>query len=146
MKKVEISVPPINRWFLVCGALLAGFSVVLGAFGAHGLKQVLSPNSLITFEIAVRYQMYHGLALLLLPVLSAYVTGKWLNRVAICFIIGCVLFSGSLYALAVTGIKWFGPITPIGGMFFIIGWGLLVVGLIKARTSIGDKGENDVKS
>ena len=140
MKKVENSVPPINQWFLVCGALLAGFSVVLGAFGAHGLKQVLSPNSLITFEIAVRYQMYHGLALLLLPELESYVTGKWLNRVAICFIIGCVLFSASLYALAVTGIKWFGPITPIGGMFFIIGWGLLVVGLIKARTPIGDKG------
>ena len=116
--------------YIIIGALLAGLAVVLGAFGAHGLKSVLNAQQLNTFEIGVRYQMYHALALMLLPALSAYVSSKWANRVAFCFVTGTVLFSGSLYALAISGIKWFGPITPLGGLFMITGWILLIIGLL----------------
>ena len=91
---------------------------------------MLTAQQLSTFETGVRYQMYHALAVLLLPALSNYISSKWVNRVALCFVIGCVLFSGSLYALSISGIKWFGPITPLGGLFFIIGWALLLVGLL----------------
>lgn len=119
--------------YVIIGAIAAGLAVVLGAFAAHGLKAVLSPSELITFETGVRYQMYHGIALLCLPGLTALLSAKWANCVALCFVTGCVLFSGSLYVLAITGVKWFGPITPLGGVFFIVGWILLVVALVKGH-------------
>ncbi|MBJ2128833.1 DUF423 domain-containing protein [Alteromonas sp. IB21] len=134
MKNENIGLATIAKPYLIIGALLAGLAVVLGAFGAHGLKSLLTSQQLNTFEIGVRYQMYHALALLLLPALS--ITSTWGNRVAFCFVIGTVLFSGSLYALSISGIKWFGPITPLGGLFFIVGWGLLVIGLIKGHKSV----------
>ena len=132
-----------SRYYLVIGAALAGLAVILGAFGAHGLKQVLSPESLTTFETGVRYQMYHGLAILALPALTAYTYGRWLNRIAICFVLGCLLFSGSLYALATTGVKWFGPITPLGGVFFITGWGMLVVAILKGNKQTGKQNKGN---
>ncbi|APE05555.1 MAG: DUF423 domain-containing protein [Alteromonas sp.] len=125
----------IAKVYLVIGALAAGLAVILGAFAAHGLKAVLSAQQLATFEIGVRYQMYHGLALLCLPALSTVIVSKWANRVGFCFTVGCVLFSGSLYALAITGIKWLGPITPLGGTFFIVGWTLLTVALVRSKAS-----------
>lgn len=134
MKNEHIGLGTVAKSYLIIGALLAGLAVVLGAFGAHGLKSLLTSQQLNAFEIGVRYQMYHALALLILPALS--ITSTWGNRVAFCFVVGTVLFSGSLYALSVSGIKWFGPITPVGGMFFIVGWGLLVIGLIKAQKSV----------
>ena len=137
MKNEHIGLATVAKSYLIIGALLAGLAVVLGAFGAHGLKSLLTPQQLNTFEIGVRYQMYHALALLLLPALS--ITSTWGNRVAFCFVVGTVLFSGSLYALSVSGVKWFGPITPVGGMFFIVGWGLLVMGLIKAQKSVNQQ-------
>ena len=133
MKTEKLRFATVAKPYLITGALLAGLSVVLGAFGAHGLKSVLTAQQLNTFEIGVRYQMYHALALLLLPALSGVVSSTWANRVAFCFVTGTVLFSGSLYALGISSIKWFGPITPLGGMFFIIGWVLLVIGLIKGH-------------
>lgn len=123
----------VARIYIITGAIMAGLAVVLGAFAAHGLKTILSPSELATFETGVRYQMYHGLALLCLPGLAALITAKWANRVARCFVIGCVLFSGSLYLLATAGVKWFGPITPLGGVFFIVGWILLIVALVKGK-------------
>ena len=123
----------VAKVYVIIGAAAAGLAVVLGAFAAHGLKAILSPSELITFETGVRYQMYHGIALLCLPGLTALLSVKWANRVARCFVTGCVLFSGSLYVLATTGIKWFGPITPLGGVFFIVGWILLIVGLVKGK-------------
>ncbi|WP_390383233.1 DUF423 domain-containing protein [Alteromonas sp. MTD1] len=126
---------------LFLGAILAATSVILGAFGAHGLKNVLSVASLNTFEIGVRYQMYHALGVLVLPALSGYVQVVWLKRVAIAFIMGCVLFSGSLYALAITGFKWLGPITPMGGVSFIAGWGMLAFALL--RSPQVKKADND---
>ncbi|WP_394220787.1 DUF423 domain-containing protein [Alteromonas gracilis] len=146
MKNENLGLATLAKPYLIMGALLAGLAVVFGAFGAHGLKSVLTAQQLNTFEIGVRYQMYHALALLLLPALSAFVSSSWANRAALCFVIGTVLFSGSLYALAISGIKWFGPVTPFGGMFFIIGWVLLVVGLIKGHkgTKQQHKGQNNV--
>lgn len=134
MKNENIGSATIAKPYLIVGALLAGLAVILGAFGAHGLKSLLTSQQLNTFEIGVRYQLYHALALLLLPALS--ITSTWGNRVAFCFVVGTVLFSGSLYALSISGIKWFGPITPLGGLFFIVGWGLLVIGLIKGHKSV----------
>lgn len=124
----------IKKNLLMIGALLGGLAVILGAFGAHGLKSVLSAAQLVTFETAVRYQMYHALAILVLPSLLSVASVKWLNRAAIAFLIGIFLFSGSLYMLVMTGIKLFGPITPLGGVGFIIGW-LCVAMSIKVGNS-----------
>ncbi|MFC5076851.1 hypothetical protein VTH8203_00993 [Vibrio thalassae] len=112
---------------LVIIASLSGFlSVGLGAFAAHGLKKLLSPYLIGVFETGVTYQFIHSLAILLCALL-AFIAGnsnarKAFHRAAICFIIGILFFSGSLYALALTGVKWFGPITPMGGVMFMLGW------------------------
>lgn len=119
----------IKKNLVMIGALLGGLAVILGAFGAHGLKSVLTTAQLATFETAVRYQMYHALAILALPSLQSVASVKWLNRAATAFLIGVLLFSGSLYMLVVTGIKLFGPITPVGGVGFIIGWLCVVISL-----------------
>lgn len=116
--------------FIIFGALFCGSAVMLGAFGAHALKSVFTASQLSTFEVGVRYQMYHGLALLVLPSLSTYLPNTWIQKAGICFVLGCLLFSGSLYALVATGITWFGPITPLGGLFFIIGWIMLILGAV----------------
>lgn len=133
MQERDRETPGFPRFYLIIGAAFAGLAVILGAFAAHGLKGVVSPASLATFEIGVRYQMYHALALLLLPALLRYTDSVWLTRSAMCFVVGCLLFSGSLYALALTGVKWFGPITPLGGLFFIFGWSALVVAFVRGR-------------
>ncbi|MEI7501715.1 MAG: DUF423 domain-containing protein [Paludibacter sp.] len=101
--------------------------VVLGAFGAHGLKPLLSAQMLTTFETGVRYQFYHTLAILLIVVLYQFNKSKKLVISSYFFFAGMVLFSGSLYLLALTSINentwtWLGPVTPIGGVCFIIGW------------------------
>ena len=124
---------------VVVAAFSALTAVMLGAFGAHGLKAVLSVSELNTFEIGVRYQMYHALAMLILPALTHVVSQAWLKRVAVAFATGTLLFSGSLYLLVMTGSKWFGPVTPMGGVAFMIGWIMLVVGAFKN----GDMGEHN---
>jgi uncharacterized membrane protein YgdD (TMEM256/DUF423 family) len=117
----------MNKTFLLIGALAGLMGVGLGAFGAHGLRGRLSPEMLAVFETAVRYQMYHALALVLTAVILGRMDG-WLVRTAgWAFTAGIVLFSGSLYVLALTGITAFGAITPIGGLAFLLGWGCLVV-------------------
>jgi len=108
---------------------LAGFlGVGLGAFGAHGLRSRLSPDMLAVFETAVRYQMYHALALLLTAAAIGRIGDARLLVIAGWFFVaGIVLFSGSLYALALTGVSMLGAITPIGGLAFLIGWACLAV-------------------
>jgi uncharacterized membrane protein YgdD (TMEM256/DUF423 family) len=111
--------------FLMLGALFAFLGVAAGAFGAHSLKAVLSPDLLDVFETAVRYQMYHAFALLIVGWATdqfpqaSFTPAGWL------FAIGIVLFSGSLYALAFTGLPLLGAFTPLGGVAFLVGWGWL---------------------
>ena len=115
------------------GALSAATSVVLGAFGAHALKGKLSISSQATFETAVHYQMTHSLGLLLVGVLMIVLGVKtpWLTA-AWSFTVGIFLFSCSLYGLALLGWRWLGPVTPVGGALFIVGWLALAYGLLTA--------------
>jgi uncharacterized membrane protein YgdD (TMEM256/DUF423 family) len=114
------------RLFLAVASLLGAIAVAGGAFGAHALKGKLSETALASFETGIRYQMYHAIALLIVAVLlGQYPQASGLTAVGWCFIAGTVLFSGSLYGLTLGGIKAFGPITPLGGVAFMVGWLLL---------------------
>jgi uncharacterized membrane protein YgdD (TMEM256/DUF423 family) len=114
------------RFWFTAGALLAGIAVAAGAFGAHGLRSRLAPADLVTFETAVRYQMYHALALLAVAGLLA--RGAALAGAAgWSFLAGIALFSGSLYLLTLAGQRWMGAVTPLGGLAFLVGWVLLAV-------------------
>jgi uncharacterized membrane protein YgdD (TMEM256/DUF423 family) len=114
----------VSGLFFGLGCVSAFVAVALGAFGAHALRGRLVPDMLTVFEIGVRYQMYHALALLAVGGVAARwggsaVAAGWL------FVAGTVLFSGSLYALAVTGQRWLGAVTPFGGAAFLVGWAAL---------------------
>lgn len=108
--------------FPVLGAVLAGLAVAGGAFGAHALKAVLAPEQLIVFETGVRYQMYHALALLCVGWVENGAAAAWARRAGRLFVTGILLFSGSLYFLSFSGIRWVGALTPLGGLAFIGGW------------------------
>jgi len=114
------------------GSILALSAVLLGAFGAHALKQTLSAHdSIQTWETAVRYQMWHALGLILLSLISERQTLP--KMTGACFVIGTLLFSGSLYGLALDGPNWLGPITPLGGLCLIAGWALLAYSSMKNK-------------
>ncbi|MEE4246351.1 MAG: DUF423 domain-containing protein [Kangiellaceae bacterium] len=117
-------------------AVFGLLSVLLGAFAAHGLKDILSEYSRSIWQTAVQYQMFHTLALLYLANLENSFNRRLAKITAYCFIIGTILFSGSLYLLALTGFKILGVITPIGGIAFVIGWIALVV-ISVADDSVG---------
>ncbi|HZL92072.1 MAG TPA: DUF423 domain-containing protein [Vicinamibacterales bacterium] len=123
----------MDRTFLIVGALAGFIGVALGAFGAHGLRARLPPEMLAVFETGVRYQMYHACAILIVALAAARLDG-WLIRAAGWFFAGgIVLFSGSLYALALSRITVLGAITPLGGLAFLAGWACLVAaGLVLA--------------
>jgi uncharacterized membrane protein YgdD (TMEM256/DUF423 family) len=123
------SVAPAASLFGPAGALSACMAVAAGAFGAHALKASLAPAALATFETAARYQLFHALALLIVAGLLERPRHPAVRRSAWAFLAGTVLFSGSLYALALTGQRWFGAVTPLGGAGFLIGWLLLAFGL-----------------
>jgi uncharacterized membrane protein YgdD (TMEM256/DUF423 family) len=112
--------------WITTGSFLAFVAVLAGAFGAHGLKTRLEPEALDIYEVAVKYQMYHSLALILVGVLSYQPSAK-LSAAAWAFVSGIIIFSGSLYLLALTGLRWLGAITPIGGVAFLIGWLVLTL-------------------
>ncbi len=126
-----------SYYLLLTAGVFALLSVVLGAFAAHGLKSFASGYLISVFNTGVQYQMWHALAIIACALLIQNTDDKkmqkGLSSAALCFIIGIFCFSGSLYALALTGIKWFGPVTPLGGMAFILGWGLFLYTLIKSR-------------
>lgn len=119
----------MTRIFLVIGAILASLSVAAGAFASHALKDRLAERALEIWETGAKYQIYHALALLLIGLLLMRAeTGANLLTVAgFAFITGIFLFSGSLYGLSLSGIKWLGAITPLGGVAFLVGWGCLAV-------------------
>lgn len=112
---------------LTIAALSGMLSVILGAFGAHGLKKIISPEMLEVFKTGVQYQFYHTFALIAVGILMYFGESKALKWSANLFLIGIILFSGSLYALAISGIKILGAITPLGGIAFIAGWLLLAI-------------------
>ena len=116
-----------TKWILLSACLFGFSSVALGAFAAHGLKNQLSPYLIGVFNTGVEYQMWHSLALLAIGVWLKVAPSTLVAKAGLFFIIGILCFSGSLYALALTGIKWFGPITPFGGFCFLIGWATLMV-------------------
>lgn len=127
----------MHRRSLVLGAVFAMLAVVLGAFGAHALKQVLSPELLQTFETGVKYQFYHSFALLICGITYAYCPNKTIRIASSLFTAGIVLFSGSIYALVMlksqgqVGLGGLGILTPIGGLMFISAWIFFILGVVK---------------
>ncbi|MFQ3235629.1 MAG: uncharacterized membrane protein YgdD (TMEM256/DUF423 family) [Paraglaciecola sp.] len=119
------------KTFLTLGACSAMLGVILGAFAAHGLKDKLSESLMSAFQTGVHYQLYHSLAIILTVILYRQTPAPMLLWSASFMLAGIVLFSGSLYLLALSGIKWIGPITPLGGLCFIVGWSLLLVASLK---------------
>jgi len=119
--------------FLITGAIFALLSVGFGAFGAHALKEMLDAYSKSIWEKAVLYQIFHALALLIIGILQYQFKEINLSISGWSFIFGIILFSGSLYILALSGIKILGAVTPLGGFAFIIGWGWLVYSLLKIK-------------
>lgn len=119
-----------QRNVLLTGVIFAGLGVAIGAFGAHALRPVLEANARTeTFELAVRYQFYHSFAILFAGVLMYHFPSRNMDRAAACFAVGILIFSGSLYALSLTGVRALGAVTPIGGVLFMAGWVLLYVGI-----------------
>lgn len=121
-----------QRSTIICAAILGGLAVAIGAFGAHALKNILTENNrLDTFETAVRYHFYHVLALLATGILMQQSDNKNLGFAALFFVLGIIIFSGSLYTLCLTGVRWLGAVTPLGGVLFIAGWVMLALGVAK---------------
>ena len=120
-----------RRLALVSGAIFGCVSVVAGAFGAHLLKDSLTPHLLSVFETAVRYQMFHALALLVTGFAMTDTASQVFRKAAWGFLVGIVLFSGSLYGVSLFGVRWLGALTPIGGIMFMVGWVCLVVGFVR---------------
>lgn len=119
--------------FAILGAVFAGLAVATGAFGAHALESRLDERMRQVWETAARYQMYHALALLAVAWIASRVEHVSTTVAGWAFVVGIVVFSGSLYALALSGIRWLGAITPIGGTGFLIGW----IALAIATTRLG---------
>lgn len=114
-----------SRYFVSIGAVSACIAVAAGAFGAHALKARLEPDLLQVFETGARYQMYHAFGLVVAGWLMAAQPSPWAARAGWAFVVGTILFSGSLYALALTGTRGLGAITPFGGVAFLAGWLML---------------------
>lgn len=112
----------MRRWFMGSGAVAGFLAVALGAFGAHALRARLAPEALAVFETGVRYQMYHALALVAVGLLVERNPRQALRLSGWSFLAGMLLFSGSLYALALSGVRSLGAITPFGGLAFLVGW------------------------
>ena len=122
----------MNLIYLKIGAFFGAISVILGAFGAHAFKVNLqSSGRFETYETAIKYLFYHSLALIIVGILSKEFTNKWINFSGNCFILGTIIFSGSLLILCFSGIKWMGAIAPIGGTFLVLAWLFLILGLTK---------------
>ena len=125
------------KLFLIIGTVLAGLAVALGAFGAHGLKKLVDAETVAVYQTGVQYQMYHALALIALGILAQRIENGWINYAGFFFIGGIVFFSGSLYLLSSfkamnkTVPSFVYPITPLGGILFILGWIFLLFALLK---------------
>jgi uncharacterized membrane protein YgdD (TMEM256/DUF423 family) len=127
----------MQKIYLIIGTILAGLAVGLGAFGAHGLKKIVSAENVAIYQTGVQYQMYHALALILVGLLSDRIYNGYISYAGVFFVAGIILFSGSLYlivslyAMNKTIPTAIGILTPIGGLFFILGWICMLIGIIK---------------
>lgn len=124
--------------FLLIAALSGLIAVALGAFGAHGLKGYLAPYLMDVYQTGVQYQFYHTLALLVVAVSGLREPVRALSVAGWCFTLGIVLFSGSLYLLALSGTHWLGAVTPIGGLAFLVGWAALAYAAIQLSRKLND--------
>jgi len=133
----------MHKSFLIAGSVCGALAVGLGAFGAHGLKKIVPPETVAVFQTGVQYQMYHSLALLLVAVIAQSISDKMIQWAGWCFLYGIVLFSGSLYFLVimkaadVTGFEKAGIVTPVGGALFITGWIFLLLSSLKRKNHNG---------
>jgi uncharacterized membrane protein YgdD (TMEM256/DUF423 family) len=119
-----MDVDALSRRLIAVGCIVAGVGVAAGAFGAHMLKTILEPPMLAAYDTATRYQMYHAFGMVLVGIAMRVYGDRRLAMAGWLFVAGMVLFCGSLYGIALAGLKWLGPITPVGGLMFIIGWGI----------------------
>jgi uncharacterized membrane protein YgdD (TMEM256/DUF423 family) len=120
------------RFILATGAVLMALAVGFGAFGAHIVQGMLTPERFAVYQTGVQYHFYHALGLLLVGLISLHIRdSKWLEWSGWCLLAGIIIFSGSLYILTLTDTPWLGAVTPVGGVAFILGWVLLVAGVLK---------------
>jgi len=126
----------MERHFFGIGALSACLSVAAGAFGAHALREAVSPDRLVVWETAARYQMYHALALLGVALAAARWPAAGWSAPGWLFTARIVVFSGSLYLLALSGVRWLGAVTPLGGVAFLAGWAMLALAGARALGSV----------
>ncbi len=128
-----------NKNWLLTATLLAGLAVILGAFGAHSLKTMVSPTQIDVFKTGVQYHFYHALAMALSVIVSQFIDNQHIRRSFAMFTLGILFFSGSLYgftlaeAMGTEGVRWLGAVTPVGGIFFILGWLNLSFGIYKSE-------------
>lgn len=123
----------MQKFILVAGVIMAALAVGIGAFGAHGLKNILEANQRMeTFETGVKYHFYHALGMILIGILMFRIPSPLLQQAGLALFIGILIFSLSLYILSLTNIKWLGAITPIGGLAFLIGWAMCAWAILKA--------------
>lgn len=123
------------KLFLFLGGVNAALVVLLGAFGAHALKKQLSPDMMVIYHTAIQYHLFHALGLIAIGLLAASLPGSgYLKWAGWAMLAGIVLFSGSLYVLSVSGMRWLGAITPLGGIAFIAAWVLFCIAVLKAAS------------
>jgi len=122
------------KYWIITGSVLMSFAILIGAFGAHSLKDKITTEYLTIFETGVKYHIYHALGIIIVSLCGLQFPSVSLHFSCILFIVGIILFSGSLYILSITEIKWFGAITPIGGISFILGWMLAAYKLYQGGT------------
>jgi uncharacterized membrane protein YgdD (TMEM256/DUF423 family) len=129
---------PVARLFILLGSVNAALAVILGAFGAHILKARLSPEMLNVYQVGSHYHFYHAIGMLVVGLLAAQLHNDGAVQLSgFLMLAGIVLFSGSLYLLAVTGLTWLGAVAPLGGLAFIAAWVVLAVAVLRATTSTG---------
>ena len=123
----------MSKLFLISGSILSGLGVAIGAFGAHALKTILETNNrLDTFETGVKYLFYHALALIILGLIMQKFNDRFFVWAGYSYLVGILIFSGSLFILSLTGVGKWGAVTPFGGLAFILGWAFLVIGLMRS--------------
>ena len=123
----------MRKGFLLLAALSGFLAVALGAFGAHGLKQVTTPEMIDIFNLGVEYQFYHTFALIAVAFSGHWLKSRLIDWAGYLFLLGIVLFSGSLYLYVLVGSKWTGPVTPMGGVCFLLGWLFIAVAVWRNR-------------